>query len=135
LENSKFIETLEKCLLLIVPLGLSIIGCGYLLNPLFYPNVFGFYFDNINGMHVYRAFGALYLSMSCYWLLSLKNKSWRKGAILSIAFLMAGLLVGRFISLIVEGIPHSLLILFIGLEILCLVQALVVLKYKYSNTN
>jgi hypothetical protein len=133
--NKNSIEILEKSLLIITPICLALIGCGYLINTDFYPNTYGFSAKNLNSEHIYRAIGAMYCSMSLFWFLSLKNKSWRKVVIISILFFMSGLAIGRIISIIFDGIPHTLLLIFLILELICFIQAWIVYQYKYSENK
>ena len=133
--NRAAINRLEHLMLITVPLGLSVIGLGYLVDTGFYPGLFGFAIDNISGKNVYRAFGALYISLGLFWLSSLRIHAWRKSAVLSIAFLMMGLAMGRVISLFADGTPHGLVMFYLALEIFCLIQAVTVYQFKYAGSQ
>ncbi|TDR31624.1 DUF4345 domain-containing protein [Hydromonas duriensis] len=127
------LDKLEQSFLISTPIVLALIGCGYLINPLFYPHIFEFSFNNINANNIYRAVGALYLSFCVFWLMSTKIPSWRMTAILSIGTLMSGLAVGRLISLTIDGVPHWLILIFLVGEVLTAAVAFVIYKLKYSS--
>jgi hypothetical protein len=52
------------------------------------------------------------------------NPAMQKSALQSIVFVMGGLASGRLISLILDGVPHWLLLAFLAMELTVLGQAL-----------
>ncbi|MCU0328631.1 MAG: DUF4345 domain-containing protein [Chitinophagales bacterium] len=127
------IDKLENFLLLSTAVGLAIIGCGYGVNPNFYPNLFGYEINNPNAFHVFKAFNGLYLAFSGFWIFSVFKSELKKSAILLMMVVMMGLIIGRIWSLITEGKPHWLLLVYLGLEIVVLLQAGIVYEKKYKN--
>lgn len=74
------------------------------------PGLFGFPVENINLKSIFRALMGLYLAMSSLWLIGIFNqKLWLTATITNIVF-MAGLALGRIISLFSDGIPGNLLL-------------------------
>jgi len=70
-----------------------------------------------NSIHIFRAIMGLYLALALFWIIGALNVQLRQAALYSLVVFMLGLAVGRVLSLIVDGMPHRLLIVYLGLEI------------------
>lgn len=69
-----------------------------------------------NIAHILRAVMGLYLALGAFWLYAAFNDRYRNFAVLSVAVFSGGLLLGRILSLFVEGQPAPLLIFYVGAE-------------------
>ena len=72
---------------------------------------------NISSAHILRALMSLYLSLGVFWLYSAFTSRLRNAAVLTTLVFAGGLLIGRLISLVLDGVPKPLLILYIVLEL------------------
>ncbi len=78
--------------------------------------------------HVFRAIMGLYLGMIVLWILGAMRPGLARAAVISEIVFMAGLAVGRIISIVVDGVPSIALIGYTGVEIVIAVWGLFVLK-------
>jgi hypothetical protein len=112
------LEKSQKTLLLIAAVGLIPIALGYgfmpekTLTPLY-----GFEADNINLKHIMRAVMGLYFGQIVIWFLGATKDEFRRPAMYCLVVFMLGLAGGRIISLLVDGISHWLLIVYLFLEV------------------
>lgn len=69
--------------------------------------MFDFDVETVDLNSVFRAIMCLYLACAVIWVLGIaKSEYWKTATILNIVF-MLGLATGRFLSLIVDGIPST----------------------------
>jgi hypothetical protein len=112
------IEKSEKTLLIIAAIGLIPIALGYgfmpekTLTPLY-----GFDVDNVNLKHIMRAVMGLYFGQVFIWFLGFSNPNYRRPALYCLVIFMLGLAGGRILSLIVDGMAHWLLVVYLILEL------------------
>jgi hypothetical protein len=78
--------------------------------------------------HILRAVMGLYLALGFFWLYAAFQPAWRNAAILTTIIFCAGLVSGRFISLVIEGRPAPLLLLYVFMELALVPLGLWVLK-------
>jgi hypothetical protein len=108
----------EKTLLLIAAIGLIPIALGYgfmpekTLTPLY-----GFDVGNINLKHIMRAVMGLYFGQIVIWFLGATQEKYRRPAMYCLVIFMLGLAGGRILSLLLDGISHWLLIVYLILEL------------------
>jgi hypothetical protein len=113
-------EQAQKLVLLIAAIGLIPIALGYgfmpekTLTPLY-----GFDVNNVNLKHIMRAVMGLYFGQVIIWFLGFSKPEFRRPAMYCLVVFMLGLAGGRILSLIVDGVSHWLLIVYLLLE-LCL---------------
>lgn len=81
-----------------------------------------------NETHIFRGVMGLYLALVTLWILGAMNENYERAAILSEVFFMSGLAVGRFLSLLVDGWPHWLLVNYLVLEAILAVAGIMLLK-------
>jgi len=128
MEESK-IDRLQKSLLIFVCVGLSPIALSYGLVP---EKSLEYLFDisvtEVNLAHIMRAVMGLYLGLIVFWLISVFKKHLRKAALYSLVVFMFGLAAGRILSVILDGIPHWLLLVYLGLELVMGILGLMVIK-------
>ena len=109
----------EKALLIIVILGLIPIALGYGLMPeKTLTPLYGFSVENVNLTHILRAVMGLYFGQVIIWGLGVFKDEFRRPALYCLVVFMFGLATGRFLSFIVDGIPHLLLVVYFILELI-----------------
>jgi hypothetical protein len=112
-------DRLQKIVLAVAAIGLVPIALGYgfmpekTLTPLY-----GFDVDNVNLKHIMRAIMGLYFGQVIIWLMGFSNPNLRRPAMFCLVVFMLGLAGGRILSLIVDGIPHWLLVVYLILELI-----------------
>ena len=123
------VNSYQKALLIFVSVGLVPIALSYGLMPQKSLDfLFGISVSSMNLEHILRAVMGLYLAMIILWIVGVLNSSYRNPALISMIVFMYGLAAGRLISLIIDGIPHWLLIAYLALELLFGTLALLLLR-------
>ncbi|CAA0121127.1 Uncharacterised protein [Halioglobus japonicus] len=108
----------ESIFLLIAAAGLTPIALAYGLVPaVTAPMLYDVDIDSINIAHIFRAVMGLYLAMVVFWILGATREPLRFAALCSVVVFMAGLALGRVVSLVVDGMPGVLLVIYLLLEI------------------
>ena len=119
----------QKALLIFVSVGLTPIALSYGLMPkISLDFLFGISVSSMNLEHIMRAMMGLYLAMIILWIVGVVNSSYRNPALISMVVFMYGLAAGRLISLIIDGVPHWLLIAYLACELLFGTLALLLLR-------
>ena len=104
--------------LLLAAMGLIPIALSYGLMPKQSLNyLFDISVTNTNNIHIYRAVMGLYLAMVLFWIIGAIKVQVRQAALYSLVIFMLGLAGGRILSLIIDGIPHLLLLIYLMLEL------------------
>ena len=118
---------LTVSILLIIPIALA-----YGLYPqVILPFLFDFKVDTINLAGIFRAMMGLYLGMSVIWIMGIiRSKFWVTATITNITF-MGGLMLGRLVSLVLDGVPGIYFLIGFVLELVLALWGLKNLK-KYS---
>lgn len=108
----------RQIFLLITAIGLIPIALSYGLMP---QQSLKYLFDisiaNTNGIHIYRAVMGLYIGLVLFWIIGSIKRELTQAALYSLIVFMFGLAGGRILSLIVDGMPHWLLLVYLLLEI------------------
>lgn len=108
----------EKKFLILASVGLLPIALSYGAAP---AASLSFLYDidasSVNVAHIFRAVMGLYLALIIFWLIGAKNKNLELPALWSLVVFMFGLAAGRALSLVVDGMAHPLLMIFLLLEI------------------
>jgi hypothetical protein len=121
--------TLDRFYLLFSGIGLSAIGLSYGISPSsVLPTVLDITIGGIDQTHIFRAVMCLYFGMSLFWMLAAFKPNWTYPAIVSVIFFMAGLGIGRLLSLVIDGVPSPLLVIYLVLELAMVLLGLYVLK-------
>ena len=66
--------------------------------------------------HILRAVMGLYIALGLFWLYAAFHLPYRNVAVLTTVVFSAGLVCGRLISLVVDGRPAPLLLLYVAME-------------------
>ena len=117
--------------LIFVASGVFLISLSYGIVPsktLSY--LYGIEVDSVNLSNIFRAVMGLYIGFVTFWITGAFYDSLKIPALWSLTFFMVGLASGRFLSLIIDGIPHPLFVLWMLLEII-----FGVLGYKYIKDS
>jgi hypothetical protein len=118
-----------RAFLIFCAVGLVPIALGYGANPSASLDfLFGITVDTTNLTHIMRAVMGLYLGMVVLWVWGAFNKQMTAPALMSCAVFMLGLAAGRILSIIVDGMPHWLLVVYAVLEIVLGLVAIVIYK-------
>ena len=108
----------RQVFLLITAIGLFPIALSYGLVPqksLRY--LFDISVSDTNTIHIFRAVMCLYLALILFWIIGVFKDQLRQAALYSLIVFMLGLAAGRILSIIIDGIPHWILIVYLILEI------------------
>ena len=109
----------DKAFLVLAAAGLTPIALGYGLVP---ATSLAFLFDidasAINSAHIFRAVMGLYLALAAFWVAGALRDRLRLPALYSLTVFMFGLAAGRALSLLLDGMPHWLLFVYMILEVL-----------------
>lgn len=128
------VDKLQKTLLLFVAMGLIPIALSYGLIPeksLSY--LFNISVSEINLIHIFRAVMGLYLALILFWLIGVFKIQLRQAALYSLVVFMFGLAAGRILSLIFDGVPNWLLLVYLALELSFGTLGLVLIKKSISS--
>ena len=118
-----------RSFLLFCAVGLFPIALSYGASPSASLNaLYGINVDTTNLTHIMRAVMGLYLGMVVFWIWGAFNKSLTAPALAGCAVFMLGLAAGRLLSVVLDGAPHWLFIVFTGLEIVLGVTAIVLYR-------
>ena len=108
----------NRAFLVFCAVGLVPIALGYGAKPsLSMDLLFGINVDTTNLTHIMRAVMGLYFGMIVFWLCGAFRRSLAGAALAACAVFMLGLAAGRILSLILDGLPHWLLVVYAVLEI------------------
>ena len=110
---------LKKGLLIFSFFTVSIIALLYGVSPRWF---FGEFLVNsqapsIDQSHILRAVMMLYIALGLFWLYSAFSDKYRDAGIVVLCLFCGGLVTGRILSVIVDGIPSPLLILYVFMEL------------------
>lgn len=96
----------------------SIIALLYGISPKWFTQTFLDINElNISSAHILRALMCLYLALGVFWLYSAFSDRYRNTAVLTTLIFSGGLVIGRIGSLIMDGWPKPLLVLYLILEL------------------
>jgi len=98
---------------LIVPIALN-----YGLRPAWtLPQVLDIAVSGTDQTHIFRALMCLYLGAAVFWAIAAFTPAWQRTAVIWAIFFAFSLAAGRAISLVVDGRPSLLLLVYLGVEI------------------
>ncbi len=108
----------RQVFLLITAIGLFPIALSYGLVPqksLRY--LFDISVSDTNTIHIFRAVMCLYLALLLFWIIGVFKVQLRQSALYSLIVFMLGLAAGRILSIIIDGMPHWLMGVYLLLEL------------------
>ena len=111
-------STLMRLYLLLLVFLIVPIALNYGLRPgTTLPQVLDITVSGTDQIHVFRALMCLYLGAAVFWAIAAFTPSWQRTAVIWGIFFAFSLAIGRVLSLIVDGRPSLLLLVYLGLEI------------------
>lgn len=120
--------------LMFCAVGLVPIALGYGAKPSSTLDaLFGITVDTTNLTHIMRAVMGLYFGMIVIWVWGAFDRRMTVPALVSCAVFMLGLAAGRILSLVLDGMPHWLLVVYAVLEIVLGLAAIVI--YRSENSG
>jgi len=101
---------MARVYLLMITVGLFPIALSYGVDPAnVLPKLLGFPVEAPNETQIFRALMCLYLGMCLFCALAAFRRAWQRVALIWAIIFMASLATGRLLSIILEGMPASLL--------------------------
>ena len=108
----------ESIFLLVAAAGLTPIALAYGVVPATtLPLLYTVDADTVSLTHIFRAVMGLYLAMVVFWVLGAMRESLRLPALCSVVVFMSGLAGGRALSLLLDGMPAPMLVVYLVLEV------------------
>jgi hypothetical protein len=77
--------------------------------------------------HILRALMCLYLGMSAFCMIAAFTPEWRHVAVIWAVFFMFSLVAGRMLSLMIDGMPSRIFLLYLAVEVFAGLWGLLVL--------
>ena len=110
---------LKKVLLVLSFVTVCVIALLYGISPQWFFDTFLVTSQkpSIDQSHILRAVMMLYVALGFFWLYCAFSDRYRDAGIIVIAVFCGGLVAGRILSVIVDGIPSPILILYIFMEL------------------
>lgn len=125
---------LKQYFLIISFLTVSSIALIYGISPIWFARTFlGMDTLDLNFAHILRAVMCLYLALGIFWLVCAFRPKWRAVALLTVLIFCSGLVIGRYISFMVDGLPSTLLQLYAGIELLVIPVAYWLLRLRDTD--
>ena len=125
----------RKAYLWLSALGLIPVALSYGVAPVESLNwLFGMTVEVPNQAHIFRGIMGLYLGMVLLWIMGAMNESCERPAIIAEVFFMSGLAVGRLLSVVVDGVPHWLLLGYIVVEVVLAIAGIALLRQTRPGT-
>ena len=125
---------MTRAFLIFCSVGLIPIALGYGAKPSVSMDVlFGIEVESTNLTHIFRAVLGLFFAMVVIWLLGAFKNSLTGPALMSCTIFMLGLASGRLLSFVLDGMPHWLLIVYFGLELVLGIMGLIL--YQSHQTS
>lgn len=119
----------KKSFLIFAATTVSVIGLMYGIGPSWFAATF---LDSVDlsrdFAHILRAMMCLYLALGAFWLFCALKDRHRNLAILTTIVFAGGLVSGRLLSLVLDGLPSPLLLLYTGMEFAIIPVAMWVYK-------
>jgi hypothetical protein len=110
--------TIDSIFLVVSAVGLTPIALSYGLVPgATLTPLFGFPVERPNLAHIFRAVMGLYLALVGFWIAGALLPDLTIPALWSLVIFMFGLAAGRVLSLLLDGVPHWLLSVYLVLEV------------------
>ena len=109
----------ESFFLVFIAIGVFPVSLVYGGNPaVSMPNFYGIEVDTVNLSNILRAVMGLYIALCVFWVIGARYEKLRLPALWSLAIFMTGIASGRALSLILDGMPSTLFIFYLGVEVI-----------------
>ena len=110
---------LKKGLLILSFFTICVIALLYGVSPEWFFETFllDSQVPTVDQSHILRAVMVLYIALGLFWLWCAFSDKYRDAGVLVLCIFCGGLVVGRILSVIVDGVPSPLLVLYIFMEL------------------
>jgi len=109
---------LKRGFLILAFAMVSAIALLYGIDPSWFARTFFGVTDlSVNIAHILRAGMGLYLALGAFWLFCALKDKHKNIAILTTIVFAGGLVAGRLVSFVIDGLPAPLLVFYTGLEL------------------
>lgn len=110
---------LKKALLFTAFGSVSVIALLYGVSPRWFFATFLLHSQapSIDQSHILRAVMMLYLALGLFWLYCAFSEKYRDAGLVVLAVFCGGLVAGRILSLIIDGVPSPLLVIYLLVEL------------------
>ena len=125
----------SKILLLLSGAVFSAVGALHIIAPQAGVEPLGLELATLNSLNEIRAnYGGMHLILGLFMLIAGIKDSLRKPGLFLLAFFTGGLVLGRVVSLIVDGVPGSVILGFLAIESIgCLLATVLIVKEAREN--
>ncbi len=107
-----------RLLLLLAAFGLVPIALSYGVVPsASISYLLGFPVEGTSQTHVFRAIMGLYLANAAFWVIAANRPELQNAALWVLFLFMVGLAAGRILSILVDGMPNTVLVLYLLAEL------------------
>jgi|TARA_B100001093_G_scaffold3519_1_gene3642 hypothetical protein len=121
----------ESIFLVFVASGVFSVSLGYgFLPSLTMPFLYDIEVTNTNLLNILRAISGLYIALVTFWILGAYNSNLQLPALWSLTIFMTGLALGRVTSILIDGLPSSIFIFYLFIEIIFSLIGYALLKGK-----
>jgi len=122
---------IKQYFLLFAALTIFLVASLYGVAPnWFAAHVLGVATNHHNLAHLLRALMGLYIGFGCFWLYAALKNQYRDAALLTVILFPAGLVIGRLISFVIDGMPSPLLLFYLVMELIQVPAAWWVFRLK-----
>ena len=110
---------LKKGLLVLSFVTICVIALLYGISPQWFFETFlvNSQDPSIDQSHILRAVMMLYMALGLFWLYCAFSDKYRDAGIIVLSVFCGGLVAGRILSVIIDGMPSPILILYIFMEL------------------
>ena len=121
----------ESFFLVFVAIGVFFASLGYgFLPSLTMPFLYDIEVTNTNLLNILRAISGLYIALVTFWILGAYNSNLQLPALWSLTIFMTGIALGRVASILIDGLPSSIFIFYLFIEIIFSLIGYALLKGK-----
>jgi hypothetical protein len=118
-EGTRYSRQIKKYFLIPSSFTIFAVGSLYGVLPDWFSRTFlGVVQLDLNFAHILRAMMCLYFGFALFWLFAAFSDKYRNAALLTVVLFPAGLMVGRILSLVADGQPSSLLLVYLIAELI-----------------
>ena len=119
---------LPKITLWLTAAGFLLFGVLFLVNPRLLENTGAQLLTPTSRFEVRSFYGGMEIGIGVFFLLAALQQSWQRVAIYAQVLIFGGLVGGRILSLVLDGVPTPDLLLFMSLEVLALLLGIFSLR-------
>ncbi|NRB72114.1 MAG: DUF4345 domain-containing protein [Xanthomonadales bacterium] len=125
--------TLKQWLLVFSFFAVSVVALLYGLSPSWFYAQFLLNSapPGVDQSHILRAVMTLYLTLGLFWLWAAFSDRYRDMGLLTLCLFCGGLVVGRIISVLVDGLPSPILLVYIFIELSVIPLAIWLLRREH----